>query len=157
MLLIAPLILNINFNYYIAEFPIYNPEDNSYTYKNNKIKFSSFNEKQNPTVNIFKRLGHYDLCYTNSFLEEYQEYMFGFKYTEANYEKLISKETGYSIKEEILKCDECHEDQTIRIKFPDLNGIICRDCAIYYVTEILEQRVKYFLSEKYFNLECKFM
>ena len=156
VLLIAPLMLNMNINLFIAETPIFYPDSSSYVYNPAKVKYTTSNETQSPTINLFKRNGHYDVVYMRTFSENHFDYLSIYKYTDSDYEK-FNRVNGYIIKEEGDKCNECHQEGEgfIRIKFPDIHGVICKNCLVIHVTEIMEQRVKYFLSELYFNLECK--
>ncbi|MCP4648564.1 MAG: hypothetical protein GY853_00605 [PVC group bacterium] len=154
VLLITALLLNINFKFFIAENCNYSPSHSSYIYNNNTVIFSSHDENKSPTINLFKRFGHYDIVYPKIFVEQHKMNLYFFRYNEATYDKL-KIEMGYLVKEENVRCLDCHEENSTMIKFPDLNGTVCKECLLIYVKDIMEQRVKYFLSEQYFNLECK--
>jgi len=121
------------------------------------LKYTTFDDKQSVdvlTINIFRTFSHYNICYTKSFYRQNFTFLSHFKYDETHYEKLNHRDTGYALKEYIIKCPDCHQENAMKIKFADLTGTVCKNCLIINVTEIIEQRIKYFISEQYLNLEC---
>lgn len=155
----TPLLLNININFYISETPIFHPESNNYIFKPTKVKYTTFEDQQLQvsTLHIIKRIGHYDLGYTKKITEMHFSYFCCFKYNEKHYDKLNRRDCGYALKDDSQKCKECHQENSMKIKFADLPGNVCKNCIQIYINEIMQQRVKYFINEQYLNLECNYL
>lgn len=156
LMVIVPLVLNVNVHLKLIEKPILNEADNTYTYQPKSFIYSSFGDDNENChdIHLFMRFGHFDICYKKQFFVDNNVKLSCFIYSEADIDNLNSNEQGYTVIENNFKCKECHKENSKKVKFPDQIDTVCINCLSCYANDILEQRIKHFLSEQYFNKEC---